>query len=392
MWIFGYDENKRVFEVDVPVKTVVAKQIDPWRLDLFDPDPVICDVGAKRLYFRKLQDVAFAYQSDGQAVVCVHDGAQTACLGTKDFDFNSDTVVLRKPHYTNVPFSEHLHRYLCRSSTLRRGVDIILCDGLTYARPSNALELSGTSVKLIGSAKGFSPDRSLYPIFTGEMFRTVPISVTLPPKLNWVFEKFGHLNPLVLGGPVRRVLAGLKDATHVGFPVPISVNELREFVQNLPAVEVHKASCWEHTISPSGLPMWAKELAEFTHDGTGYRAWVGDPELLLSFLKEPSYALQDFFSADGVYATGVNQVHATRIALYDVGHLKTRAVSHSAHTQAAKVEGNTMTTRAPDGMTLESVLFKDHHFQRSAITDLIMKAPSTPRTPNPPSRTFVLAA
>src|SRR5580704_9028583 len=93
MWIFGYDESKQVIEVDLPMETVLSLGIDPWRLDLFDPDPITCEVGnGVSLSFRKLRDLAFAYRVDETTFVCVNDGSQTVCLNCRTRDFDGKTV------------------------------------------------------------------------------------------------------------------------------------------------------------------------------------------------------------------------------------------------------------------------------------------------------------
>ena len=49
MWIYGYNEAKQMVEVNLPMETVLAEQIDPWRLDLCDPDPVVCQTNQGEL-------------------------------------------------------------------------------------------------------------------------------------------------------------------------------------------------------------------------------------------------------------------------------------------------------------------------------------------------------
>jgi hypothetical protein len=40
MKLLGYDKNKNVKLLDLPVRTIVDEGIDPWRIDLFDSNPV----------------------------------------------------------------------------------------------------------------------------------------------------------------------------------------------------------------------------------------------------------------------------------------------------------------------------------------------------------------
>jgi len=320
MRVFGYNENKEVIQVELAIETVVATQLDPWRLDLFDPDPVALEVSpGNYLYFRRLRDIAFGYFERNKAIICVRDGEVTACLESSDFyrehgRTSRDTLSIRNARTSPNTFAAHLGRFLKLGGHHSLGDTLNSSCPCVFARSAGSVHLSGNSVDLRIDSSMLNHAET--PKFCGEMFRIMPVPATLPEKINWVFEKHSDLQPLVPAHSVARLL----------------VEEVPWYVQfcieNDRKQDLWEAIKWQ-------TPSYHENLRAF-----GIKFFRGRETYLVK-LASPSQILQNMtapgelsgyaeYACEGVYAVGVNQVYATRIALDDIARRKIRAVSPAA--------------------------------------------------------------
>lgn len=123
MYVFGCTPEKEVVRVQMDIDEVIEKQIDPWRLDLFDPRPVHINMDGRKLAFTSVGDLSLAYESKGDhgadtAVIVAHDGEHASCIRgdicpSTVREGDGQVLVLR--NYEVLPassFDEHFRRYL----------------------------------------------------------------------------------------------------------------------------------------------------------------------------------------------------------------------------------------------------------------------------------------
>jgi hypothetical protein len=197
MKLFGYTESKTLVQVDLTPEIIVQHNIDPWRLDLCDPDPVVFPHGDRVLHFRKLGAFSFAYRLNHAIYVGMKDDLGEVCLQSGNFQVRTSQytydVEMRQPRRTGEPFSRHWLQFL---------------SGCAGNKPAKAWEFqtyapkSREAITIQGSTLSILPDRRLvldrYPVnFAGTMFTEVTLPMKLPQELNWVFEALRPFTPRV---------------------------------------------------------------------------------------------------------------------------------------------------------------------------------------------------
>jgi hypothetical protein len=253
MEIFGYTKETEVKEINLPVDRIVAEGIDPWRLDVLDPDPVYLD--DLQLNFSKLREVGFAYRlPDGEAVIGLYDGSQRFCVrGRLSVDPAKDVkLVSVRGRFRNasqdqtwlavqpiVPakesfeahFTQYLRYYVMMDSI--EGAREFLCPP-TLRR---AWRLKGNSL----STPVSDEDNISRFAFCGRMFELIQVPTKLPEYINWVFEELADLQPIVVGSALIAALQGEDvtsgavivlgkgetDALRYRFPSAVSGGEFR---------------------------------------------------------------------------------------------------------------------------------------------------------------------
>jgi len=378
MKIFGYNNDKQVIQVDLPIETILNHQIDPWHIDLFESDPTIIKMGEQQLHFSKLRRIAFVYHTRDKAILCMHDGSETACLESDDFQASATLRQLRKLRKNHSPLSAHLAHLYEMQSRLGSSWNESQGCGFAVASSVDAIKVFGSCVNLEqDKEEAFVLKFGSFPQFTGEMFQTVAVSTVLPPEINWVFETFNLVKPLVAGELLREVLSMReKELCQIEFNInPQLQDQLHQLARNQPGLQ------------PEAPGWWGK----FSRGETVYVGWKSCPAAKIAAIRDPYHYGFTHCSTDGVYATGVNQVTATRIALFDIARLQTRALSLHAQQQATSGHGDSLYLPVPEGWFLEPVVFLARNLNWKAWS--YTKAGKTKSsTPDVPSESRALAA
>jgi len=360
MWIFGYNENKQVIEVNVPMATVLTKQIDPWRLDLYDSNPVVYTTPCgQTLRFRRLRDIAFAYQVGSRTIVCMHDGVQTACLESETAKFFKSDVRIVNPRNSEGSFNEHLLNFWNNGGYMPwHGIE--QDKPFAYARAAEAVKLSASAVEVYDHDTMFVKQYRGLPVFTGEMFDIVPVSLNLPDEINWVFKTFADLHPVISSRSLKQVMAGLDWDMIEMYVEPARMADFQsrlEVVAKQVPFHVQKFGSSGHV--------------HFTdkHSGVMYYVLSSSFDGTLARLQSPGHLTQfEELSSGGVYATGVNQVHATRIALYDIPRRKVRALSLASQESATTLDSmDKLQLIFDDGWSLEPLVLSNKADIRTSI-------------------------
>jgi len=340
MKIFGYNHDKQVRQIDIPVQTLLDKQIDPWRVDLFDSEPVALRIDEEELFFSKLRNIAFTYWLGDKATVCMLEDSQAACLESDQFEYDSKRMSLRNARQSALPLSEHLKSLYKLTDQCWASWNCIKGAWFGVAKSHADVTLSGSNVDLRQSY----PDQARryfgnYPKFAGEMFRTMPISIALPAKVNWLFETFKDVQPLLQGSHLRQALAERDSFGAIEFCIdPEQETKFRDLGQSVPGIKF---------IDPE----------RFMYEGHTYGVFMAKPALTAEVIRDPNDHEFWHGSVDGVYATAANQVHATRIALFDISRFRMRAVSVGSQTR--ETSKTSIKLEIPAGWSLEPTIFLD---------------------------------
>jgi len=310
MIVWGYDDEKNTVPVDLSIERIVNQGVDPWRLDLFDEEPIALWVWVgwqpRRLKFRKIRDVSFAYQGkDSRIYVGVHDGANATCIRGKLVEVDGGNLIVDNLEASKSPFNRHFAEYLQTYERARVTKDAVisLSDGTfiaLYNYSSNAVRINGK--RLTFGSRGASGDvKSLYPrTFVGEMLRHLPVSAVLPRGVMWALEQFRPWNPIIFGAALRpfaiqpmnmQVLLAEKD-----FPAALAV------------------------VSPAAKTFYPSELK--------WEGWSFDLLPKESF-EEPVMRLTVTgwnMSMDLRFCHKPGELQCSRIALFDLGRKQARAM------------------------------------------------------------------
>ena len=92
------------------VDQIVELNIDPWRLDVMDPNPIRQSVNA---VFAGSRDVAFAYR-DNESRICVglHEGELGSCSIARQVSWEDKTLHLSDFAPSGRSFTDHFREYL----------------------------------------------------------------------------------------------------------------------------------------------------------------------------------------------------------------------------------------------------------------------------------------
>jgi hypothetical protein len=328
MKVYGYKDNKDVVYLDLPIEEIVAREIDPWRLDLCDPYPVVFDDGDTRINFRRLDDVCFAYAKDRGFIFGMRDGTQSICVKSRDSfgSFNGDvqSVRLYNPEPSKLPFAQHWLEYLT----------VLSQEAATSPRKSFFAEMKvfqpqpAQRAEMRSNTVGFiSPDDKALTAnpmtFVGEMLaeQSIP-GASLPEEIRWVFQEHGNLKPIVLGCCLRDMLLG-KPISLVEFLVPFdSPGEMALLEKQLPP---HSVRTWTNSM--------LRNFRRFEGKGCVYGFdFLRRLNKVSNWLASENYR----FSSDHLYSVRSDEIRGSRIAIYDVCRGQTRPVSSEAIKAAYK--------------------------------------------------------
>lgn len=197
---FGYDCHKQVVSVELSADEIIAAGIHPWRVDLFDPNPIKLTVGEIELSFSRLTDIAFGYGSmppNKGVIVALADGSALSVEGPT-CEHTSWKMVVEMSDIralSDAQWTECFRRYLV-------GSDVTAL----WSTPTSHLLINKQRVAyaplepfVTHVSEGF---------FAGEMFEPVRMLVDLPECMRWVFDAFPGLHPVVAGGAVRALVTG----------------------------------------------------------------------------------------------------------------------------------------------------------------------------------------
>jgi hypothetical protein len=314
MQVYGYTEKKKLYTVELPVEEIVAAEIDPWRVDLFDPDPVRKTVNKKLLHFRRLRGLSFAYKKpDSLWIVGTHDGNGEACFAGLAQTDSPGEVTLHPIVASDKSFREHWAEYLemWTKRHQHRGWPSKLRGTKVFEAKAN------TAVKIKGATLIFDwlePDlKSLNPSFpfAGEMFTEVSLPVSLPPELSLVFSSFPGIAVAIVGDAPRKAIDN----------EPITEVEI-VFVDwsSYPQVD---AAIERLPIDSGSLVYPDVREREFSIGGCRYKTHLS----IFSNLHDWRQAHKIALSNDGLYCEKPNNIMGTRISWFDVAKRQTRGVS-----------------------------------------------------------------
>jgi hypothetical protein len=327
MKVHGYTQMKSREAVSMTEEEIVRLGIDPWRIDLFDPDPILHSANEQEICFRKLRDCAFAYQTQQSSewFIIMHDGKGSACLrGTLETvaenrdsaDQGSWDIRFVDIKQSGRPFEDHLLEYLIQWNN--EGTASCL-------RPAwaSAVGITGSSLCLhnghwIGAR----------PAYTGEMLVNREAFWPLPDYINWVLEVLQGLKPIVSGTDFNRVLLGWKNIAR--FDV---------YLEQASIAEAHQRLSREEGTCPVTLTTgWG----EYKRGEYSYRLLEKKPGINSVFDREWKRPLQEIvFSSDCLSSRAPNSITGPRISLFDIAKRRTRPLSPRAlwETHCAKNMG-----------------------------------------------------
>jgi hypothetical protein len=344
MIVYGYDDNKNTHAVELSIEKIVARGIDPWRLDLFDEEPISLDCHEQRLYFRKLRDLSFAYWRGQKLLVGMHNGAKPGCVwGEWDRErSNPGQICLSAVTSSHRPFEEHFSEYLknLHQRTMgrtqewllmgapgaakadwamtprERHQDALFRSGILpppartikafQAKASSAVSLQGSALLIeVGEEE---PHHFLRPgTFAGEMFAERKLPMNLPEQVNWLLRTFKRWRPVVTAPTIRALMRG-KAPKEICF----------ECDKNQPSLEIELMTLGGQV----GEIISKLQEVGFSRNGQRYRGSQIYPSTKAGKLHADPTA----YSADDVFAFKENAVLGTRIAAFDIGRNQARAI------------------------------------------------------------------
>jgi hypothetical protein len=313
MLVYGYTEGKMVVPADLPIELIARLRIDPWRLDLFDPEPakVRCKIGSteETLNFRKLHDLSFAYQIfGGPTFICMRDGSGEHCVWSNE-TVNDDGLRLKNFQPSLRPFHEHFAEYLQLLGHMNQILERLpprsepqLPQFVLYdAKHKPFTEIQGADLVFLSGVawthhhKNEVPWNPLEPVFQfgGEMFTTLPVPTVLPDEINWALQQFEQWEPMVIGEGLRPFKEHLNKDVFLLF----NETDYPEALNEIDRVAKVKDKREPHFIKGD----WTFRLS--LKDGI-----VSDPLLLLC----PG------LSIDTKQCIRANEVQMSRICLFDI--------------------------------------------------------------------------
>jgi hypothetical protein len=323
MMIWGYnEENKEMDRIDLSIDKIVAAGIDPWRLDLCDPDPVVWPLEDGCLHFRRLRDISCAYFKEGEYFIGFYDDTNATCV--RGIPVFNDIVVWAVQYYKDISatdrsFTEHWREYLTQLCAAHAyGYEVFGAPTETKPvkpRVAKAVEMRGSHLVLnefdfeegLNNSRELSfkgwPDETV--TFVGDMVESVTTQITLPDEVNAAFDLFQKWNPVVHDRTLWDVLAGKQfDSVCVSVDRDAMPDILSRFQRNLVEKDIH-------------FP-----IALFDIGGIKYKV----KEKVTSLAPWPlTHRFEsDWHSVDELCSTMPNTVCGTRIAWFDLGNAQTR--------------------------------------------------------------------
>jgi len=316
MRVFGYNQNKILMRLELSPKTIVEQNIDPWRLDLFDPHPIVRTYCGTKINHRRLDDVAFAYKVEGGFVFGMRSKGQSVCLKSRDSfgAYNGSLQSVRWIHPEPSPhsFEHHWLEYL--TVLEREGNDPKPAHfaGMKFFPPqvTDWVQLRSSSVEFYSSRDS---DLTTAPVtFAGEMLTETILPFALPNEINWVFERFGQFKPVIVGDTVRDAMRK-KPIKSVELLLRFTfMGETAAILDELP---MFKTQRW--------CSRFMEEGRKFTHNKCEYTAGFlstgVSPNTWLTFEKTR-------YSTDCLYSVKAGEIRGSRIAFHDL------ALQQSRHT------------------------------------------------------------
>lgn len=308
MYVFGFSDSKDVVPVWMDVDEVVIRQIDPWRLDLFDANPVVASVDGQPLSFMRLADVTFAYEKAGEvAVIGMRDGGRTVLIEGKidghltvRDEAGGDPVLVMKD-YRVLPvaqFAAHFRQYLHRIYTSKESLPGWI------ASPASSLWVKAGQVELRSS--GYYPDARVMAYrlrcrFAGRMFAPLQVKPAWSEPVRRVLHALEEWNPVVYGRALRDTVCGAIPAR-----VAISMGSIAD--ENV-----------TDRLREAGISVPDFRLGTGSFEMDGVQFHISSPVA-------PETAL---LSLGQVVLERPHTVVATRIGLFDLSRSQQRSVSPS---------------------------------------------------------------
>src|SRR5580658_6719299 len=113
MHLFCYTDDLELLRVELPVEEIAEDRIDPWRIDLCDPNPLKKNIDGRVLNFRRLKDITCVYRTKtGEAVVCHHDGEMESCVHGTFVHSDKMGLMVCDLQPSELLYVEHLTEYL----------------------------------------------------------------------------------------------------------------------------------------------------------------------------------------------------------------------------------------------------------------------------------------
>lgn len=199
--VYGYTGEKVPVLVELSIDLIVDKGIDPWRIDLLDPDPVPIKTQRGLLYFSKLRDCAFAQydpQDSSRLSVSLWSEGEPACVVGRWRALVNGNVVVTGLQPSALSFAERLCEFLRHQDHFSPELD---------RTPSTAaaVTLKGSELIFSHRANVLCPKQLN---FTGAMFNEGSAGILLDGRINWLLESFGKWRPIVFGQGLRQSLLG----------------------------------------------------------------------------------------------------------------------------------------------------------------------------------------
>jgi hypothetical protein len=325
--VHGYTDEKDTVATYLTVDEIVEAGIDPWRVDLFDPNPIVKEIKGQQLFFTRLVNVSFAYKKrlDSPIVVGFHDGAFGACfVGQRRIDHREPPELrLEAIRTSDRSFDHHLREYLnmARHDDRSDNGPWNTASFRFAARPASAVHFEG-DVLHFDRAEERLVKADSYP-FTGEMFQEMPfLNIAMPAEISLVFEGFPDVRLAVVGDAPRKMLTG-DPITQVDFVVMLDPHSW----ENL---ELRIADLTQKPV-PEKNNMYRSADKEFHVGGCRYHVrWNPYPtETDVSVVARKWQQTFDFnLSIGGLFCVKQGEVAGgTRISIYDVASRQVRAVS-----------------------------------------------------------------
>jgi hypothetical protein len=315
MRVSAYTDDLEVVETQLSPKQILANGIDPWRVDLFDDNPVKIKIDGEQLNFRRLDDVAFTYRRGDRVFMGLHQPSGPMCFRGNQGPSISGATNLAAPKPCSSSFDAHFLEYL---TALDRG---------TYGRygevsfdkpmPASSLRLQANWLRLEPRDAIKICDTQ----FTGQMFQEVPFTATLADEVNWVFEALEPWQPIVIGVALRRSFHGIPVKEVYFMLDSLSLAAPFNHLRRKYAVKV-PGYFSNYVPGPCRLSDRGTVLTTFEHEGCTYKVQpkAKDP-LTFRFRQE------NHFSADSLYSTRPGQLIGSRIALHDLGLRQARKMA-----------------------------------------------------------------